>query len=769
MSRPEINLFVSYAHKDNDDESVDQFLEDLNEHFKASRRYTYKFWVDNDILIGEDWHESIQKALEKSDFGLLLLSLPFINSQYINKHELPELLEGGKALPVGFSQFALDGYDLKGLRASQIFRHKNTFYDRVNGADRKDFIEALFQQIEKRIDKNRQNLSKTSQSRVKQQTDEYDTWLSYTLTLKGSSLEIEDDEGEIRKTKQNKKNFAKPENVDIQSIADTLFGSEKAFRQLLNSIQGTTETDRLHIRIMTDDAQLAILPWQDLPHPLTGKKIIQTGGMVECGSIMKRYKEGFLKTTIQSPLLVIPTDSSHQIPYDSHFQLVHEYLHNYLGIIPGMIQRATSPENIKQELKLHEPDLIYLYGTVEGNQIRLDVDYMGEQTVTLNQLGEWIGECQLNPIVIINIRDSVLLDYPATLVTNSRLVWLQQARKRINIKRLDERLEKLFESLSGDDDLTKRISFHMLNSPLDLPGYLWINSRSLRLSTKNEYITQSGQLRAALLRVMLGRAELKKNIGGDILNSKHLNNRAMLSYVATGMASSCPFDVPAQIRHFLEFRDSEHSLQVLPYWFHLHPFETDDEFDIYGAIDQVFSESFLNSSGEVNTVLRKVLKKRGMEHADCCIALNWMIRLPDEQIDNLDVWVKQWQEVLCDNFSDEVPQRTVLVAALCIEVGTSENLQKVHTTINKTLRSSQNCNIRRINNRRPLGGLEAEEISDFLIEQHHWRQKLDIDNHDIDPDEYADWIVEQTDGAFEATVTQIWQEYRQGYTNYLDS
>lgn len=769
MVKPEINLFVSYAHKDNDDEIVDKFLDDLNEHFKASRKYTYKFWVDSDILIGENWHDTIQIALDKSDFGLLLLSLPFINSEYISEYELPELLEGGKALPVGFSQFSLDGYDLKGLRASQIFRHKNKFYDRVTGVERKDFIEALFQQIEKRIDKNRQNSTKTSQSRAKSKKNEYDTWLSYTLTLKGSSLEIEDDLGAIRKIKQKKKNFAQPEGIDIQSIADMLFGSKEQFRQLLNEIQGTANTNKLHVRIMTDDAQLAILPWQDLPHPLSDKKIIKTGGMVECGPIMKHYKEGFLKTTLQTPLLVIPTDNSHQIAYDSHFQLVHEYLHNYLGILPGMIQRATSPESIKQELKLHEPDLIYLYGTVKGNQIRLDSDFMGEQTVTLDQLGEWISECQLNPIVIINIRDSVLLDYPENLVTNSRLVWLQQARKRINIKRLDERLEKLFESLSGDDDLTASITHHMLNNPLDLPGYLWINSRSLRLTTNSEYITQSGQLRAALLRIMLGRAELKKNIGGDILNSKNLNNRAMLSYVATGMSSSCPFDVPAQIRHFVEFRDSEHSLQVLPYWFHLSPFETEDEFDIYGAIDQVFSESFLNGSWEVNTVLRKVLKKRGMEHADCCIALNWMIRLPEEQLNNLDTWVQQWQEVLCDNFADEVPQRTVVVSALCIEVNKSETLATVHTTVNKALRNSHNCEVRRINNRRPLGSLEAEEISDFLIDQPSWRQKLEIDDHDIDPDEYAEWIVEKTDGAFEETVTQIWQEYRQGYSNYLDS
>lgn len=769
MSKAEIKLFVSYAHKDNENESVAAFIEDLQEHFKASRKFTYHIWMDDQILIGEDWHNSIQEALDRSDFGLLLLSLPFINSDYINEHELPDLFKSGKALPVGFVQFSLDYYDLKGLSSSQIFQYKNQFYDRCEGNDRKDFIEALFRQIEQRVEKNAQAKTiKNNKPASEVQADEYDVWLNYQLKLNTTDIAITDSANHTRRIPVDKALLRQPQQADMQTVATQLFGAEEQYRALLNTLQKTEQPERPHVRMMTDDPQFALMPWQDLPHPLTGEKIIESGGLVECSPMIDDYQAGYQHTSISSPLLIIPADMSHEIAGDSHFQLVHEYLNSYLGIIPGMVQRATTPESIKQELKIHEPDLIYIYARAQDNKLILDTDYMGESSLALEQLGEWLNASKLKPIVIINIRDSSINHYPQTLVANSKLVWLQQARKRVNIRRLDERLEKLFDAIKGDDDLSALISRHMLENPLDLPCHLWINGRSQILKRQTNQINPANQLRAALLRVMLGRAELKKSIGSDILNSDNLANRAMLSYVVTGTPPSCPFDVPAQIRHFLEYHDSERRLPVLPYWFHLTLYETHGDFEIYGAIDKNLSDNFLNGSGNINTVLRKTLKKRGVEQTDCCVMLNWMLTVPESLAGKIEQWITQWQEVLCDNFADEVPQRTVLVCALYIQITGQERAQQLQTNVNKALRSNQSCTIKRINNRRALGRLEVDEISDFFIEHQNWRDKLELENHDIDPDDYAEWIIEHTDGKFEDTVNKIWQEYRQQYSNYHD-
>ena len=154
--KPLIELFISYARKDNKDTNkVNSFFEELNECFKASKNFRYKLWADWEILIGEEWHDEILGALNKCDFGLMMVSLPFINSDYIDQHELPRLLNTGRALPVAFSKFDINGFDLKGLKPQQIFRHNDKFYSQFTGARKSDFIHALFSNIEQRIQKTR--------------------------------------------------------------------------------------------------------------------------------------------------------------------------------------------------------------------------------------------------------------------------------------------------------------------------------------------------------------------------------------------------------------------------------------------------------------------------------------------------------------------------------------------------------------------------------------------------------------------------------------
>lgn len=154
IEKPLIRLFISYARKDNrDKKGITVFFDELNECFKASKNFRYELWADWEILIGEEWHDEISRALNECDFGLMMVSLPFINSSYIDKYELPNLLDTGRALPVAFKKFDIDAFDLKGLRPQQIFRHKDKFYNQYTGSRKTDFIQALFHNIEKHIKK----------------------------------------------------------------------------------------------------------------------------------------------------------------------------------------------------------------------------------------------------------------------------------------------------------------------------------------------------------------------------------------------------------------------------------------------------------------------------------------------------------------------------------------------------------------------------------------------------------------------------------------
>ena len=157
--KKKITVFVSYARANRD--LATRFLKNFKEQASPSRQYQYVFWRDNDILVGEKWHEEIQVALAQCDVGLVLISPAFLGSQYIQDHELPKFLKsGGKpVIPVLLQPIDLDRHDLKGLQRTQIFRlDRPRFaspkaYGECSGAQRDQFALELFRQVEARLDK----------------------------------------------------------------------------------------------------------------------------------------------------------------------------------------------------------------------------------------------------------------------------------------------------------------------------------------------------------------------------------------------------------------------------------------------------------------------------------------------------------------------------------------------------------------------------------------------------------------------------------------
>lgn len=154
MSRYKIKLFLSYAHDDEGDSGdVTEFLTELNKCLKASKHFDYQLWADRDLLIGDQWHEKITGSLAECDYGLMLVSLSFITSDYIREYELPPLLNSGRALPVGFQKIDLQWFDTKGIAPKQVFYHQNKFYNEfaTNTQGRSDFVQELVKAIEIRF------------------------------------------------------------------------------------------------------------------------------------------------------------------------------------------------------------------------------------------------------------------------------------------------------------------------------------------------------------------------------------------------------------------------------------------------------------------------------------------------------------------------------------------------------------------------------------------------------------------------------------------
>ncbi len=81
-------IFISYSRKDA------AWLERLQPYLKASlRQCQYSLWDDRGIKTGTDWFDEIGKAIAAAQVAILLVSIDFLASEFIEKHEVKPLLE----------------------------------------------------------------------------------------------------------------------------------------------------------------------------------------------------------------------------------------------------------------------------------------------------------------------------------------------------------------------------------------------------------------------------------------------------------------------------------------------------------------------------------------------------------------------------------------------------------------------------------------------------------------------------------------------------
>src|SRR5215831_7202524 len=80
-------LFISYSHQD------EEWLTELKKFLKGLEEQDVALWDDKLIDAGSRWREEIAKALAVARAALLLVSQDFLNSDFITREELLELLK----------------------------------------------------------------------------------------------------------------------------------------------------------------------------------------------------------------------------------------------------------------------------------------------------------------------------------------------------------------------------------------------------------------------------------------------------------------------------------------------------------------------------------------------------------------------------------------------------------------------------------------------------------------------------------------------------
>jgi hypothetical protein len=86
------SVFISYSHADR------KWLDELRPYLRDLEREhpAFEFWDDSTIRPGDEWRPQIRRALEAARVAILLVSQPFLASEFIRNHELPSLLDAAK-------------------------------------------------------------------------------------------------------------------------------------------------------------------------------------------------------------------------------------------------------------------------------------------------------------------------------------------------------------------------------------------------------------------------------------------------------------------------------------------------------------------------------------------------------------------------------------------------------------------------------------------------------------------------------------------------
>jgi hypothetical protein len=86
-------IFLSYSHKDK--EWVDR-LQVMAKPYLRQAEVELDLWVDTRLKPGDMWQTKIAQALRATGVAVALVSADFLASEFVWKHEMPEILEAAK-------------------------------------------------------------------------------------------------------------------------------------------------------------------------------------------------------------------------------------------------------------------------------------------------------------------------------------------------------------------------------------------------------------------------------------------------------------------------------------------------------------------------------------------------------------------------------------------------------------------------------------------------------------------------------------------------
>ena len=132
-----IKVFLSYA--SGDEQPARELWENLYLALRTQHLFNFSLWsFDQQLLVGEDFHEEIQKAISDAEIGIFAISVNFLNSKYIAAHELPHFMRTDskkRIVPIMLKPIPAMA-NLRGLEERQIFGFNDPYTASFNGSSK---------------------------------------------------------------------------------------------------------------------------------------------------------------------------------------------------------------------------------------------------------------------------------------------------------------------------------------------------------------------------------------------------------------------------------------------------------------------------------------------------------------------------------------------------------------------------------------------------------------------------------------------------------
>lgn len=321
--------------------------------------------------------------------------------------------------------------------------------------------------------------------------------------------------------------------------------------------------------------------------------------------------------------------------------------------------------------------------------------------------------------------------------------------------------------------------------------HYWLGAPRLRLAPADPKGAMIAEIRAVLIRVLLGRAEEKGRLRNAVDRAPP---KSLLLYALCGDDQSCVHELPEQARRFIEHLNPRAQVEPRPIPFLLHP-DRIAAADFRGQLKQDLNvypgRTYQQALGECFAV---------PANADtlAVLALSWLLEVPpDLTVDRLAGALVAWREAMTTTLNQrEIPNGLRILCGACIQWPDGwpqrheHTAQAVQTRLDDDLLwgNSDAAQVYPIQMTRPLDVLTAPDLSAFYGSDRDLRRRLGIPTligacaANLPPPSGApttderrvvealgDYLLRRTGGRFEPTAELIYAEYKTGYADFQNA